>query len=104
MARDAYKSEKRRKELERQKKQAEKREKRLHREERSEAEVLADLFGVPYQGSVEPGEAPEGASPEVADAAKSPEVADAATPGPGEPSGEPEGPSDPKDSADPAKG
>ena len=91
MARDAYKSEKRRKELERQKKQAEKREKRLHKnEERSEAEVLADLFGVPYQA--EAGEAPEGASPEATDTAG---------PGPEEPSGQPKDSSDP---ADPAKG
>ncbi len=99
MARDAYKSEKRRKELERQKKQAEKREKRLHKEERSEAEVLADLFGVPYQDAgAQPGEAADGASPETTDAAGS---------GPGEPSGKPEDSSDPKgpaDPADPAKG
>ena len=63
MARDAYKSEKRRKELERQKKQAEKREKRLKKnEERTEAEVLADLFGVPYQA-----ETAEAAGTEVAE-------------------------------------
>ena len=80
MARDVYKSEKRRKELERQKKQAEKREKRLKKnEERTEAEVLADLFGVPYQaetaeaGEGEAGEAggvepPAGAAPDVKEA------------------------------------
>jgi len=71
MARDAYKSEKRRKELERQKKQAEKREKRLKKNEgRTEAEVLADLFGVPYQAeTAEAGEA-DGASPAAGPEAK----------------------------------
>jgi hypothetical protein len=92
MARDAYKSEKRRKELERQKKQAEKREKRLHREERSEAEVLADLFGMPYQaagdqpGEAAGSEAAEGQSTDSADAAGGT--------APGEPSAKPEDPSD----------
>jgi hypothetical protein len=70
MARDAYKSEKRRKELERQKKQAEKREKRLKKNEgRTEAEVLADLFGVPYESS---GEAAEVPSLQRAPSAKAP--------------------------------
>jgi hypothetical protein len=96
MARDAYKSEKRRKELERQKKLAEKREKRLHREERSEAEVLADLFGVPYQAAgAQPGEAAEGVSPEAAGEATS---------APGEAAAKPEDTSAPEDPADPAKG
>jgi hypothetical protein len=92
MARDAYKSEKRRKELERQKKLAEKREKRLHREERSEAEVLADLFGVPYQA---PGEPAGGASPEAASGV---------APGPGEAAAKPEDPSEPADPADSTEG
>jgi hypothetical protein len=110
MARDAYKSEKRRKELERQKKLAEKREKRLHREERSEAEVLADLFGMPYQADGAEAGKVQGADPEGADAAASspaepsaepkgssdPESADAASP---EPSGKPEDPSDPSNPA-----
>jgi hypothetical protein len=91
MARDAYKSEKRRKELERQKKQAEKREKRLKKnEERTEAEVLADLFGVPYESSGEAAEGAEGAEG----------TSDAAAGGPTEPAGEPEGSANP---ADPSK-
>jgi hypothetical protein len=68
MARDVYKSEKRRKELERQKKQAEKREKRLKRnEERSEAEVLADLFGMPNSGDAAEAGNPEAGEGPVAE-------------------------------------
>jgi hypothetical protein len=75
MARDAYKSEKRRKELERQKKQAEKREKRLKKnEERSEAEVLADLFGVPYQSATGEGAEAGGAEPSSASSPTGPDV------------------------------
>jgi hypothetical protein len=91
MARDAYKSEKRRKELERQKKQAEKREKRLKKnEERSEAEVLADLFGMPYEAKAEAGQA-GGENSEAAEG-----------PGTGEPP--PQQPPDSSDPANPAKG
>ena len=90
MARDAYKSEKRRKELERQKKQAEKREKRLKKnEERTEAEVLADLFGVPYEAQA--GEASGEAGGEDSEAAEG--------------SGAGESPTrEPPDPADPQKG
>jgi len=95
MARDAYKSEKRRKELERQKKQAEKRDKRLKKnEERTEAEVLADLFGVPYSGDSEAGGAADSVNPEQSDAE-------------GTASGEPvegEKPAEPTEPADPTKG
>ena len=99
MARDAYKSEKRRKELERQKKQAEKREKRLKKNEgRTEAEVLADLFGVPYEGA---GEAEAAETTGEATEATGPEAGDARGPGTGEPS---RGPTDPSAPVDPAKG